>query len=61
MDHNQVTLLEDCAKEIENTLYCVPDKPLENFYASDLTPSHKMISNTRFKTFEVTNSAIRSC
>ena len=36
--------LEDCAKEIEITLDCVPNKPLENFFTSDLTLFHQLIS-----------------
>ena len=34
----------DVAKEIEITLDCVPNKPLENFFTSDLTLFHQLIS-----------------
>ena len=36
--------LEDCAKEIKITLDWVPNKPLVNFFMSDLTPFHQLIS-----------------
>ena len=35
---------EDCAKEIKNALDWVPNKPLENFFTSDLAPFHQLIS-----------------